>query len=255
MNLTQEQKEKLGIIDERVDFYFKVENAVVDGYVVEEINLKTGKLETVEKSYFDNVYEFAVFTVLSRYCNNGQVAFPSVPTLAKKCCCGESSIKKAIKSLEQKGFIKKVNRKKPNSQENDSNAYAIKNIEQIIRVGRVATDVGRVATDVGRVATDKKNKLIKNKLKINHDKTLDIFESLFKEFDGINFTKTNQASVKELLKTMSEKNVINYLKETYEELKKANGVKNVASTFSAKIKKGNRQINSKPKVEKTNNPI
>ena len=30
INLTEEQKQILGIKDERVDFYFKVENAVID---------------------------------------------------------------------------------------------------------------------------------------------------------------------------------------------------------------------------------
>ncbi|MGL5189240.1 MAG: hypothetical protein ACRC7S_06250 [Cetobacterium sp.] len=91
--------------------------------------------------------------------------------------------------------------------------------------------------------------------KNNHDKTLDVFEDLFKKFEGINFTKTNQASVKKLLKTMSEKNVIDYLIETYEELKKARGIKSIASAFSAKIKKGDRQVNTKPKVESIDNPI
>ncbi|MGL5798415.1 MAG: hypothetical protein ACRCYT_09450 [Cetobacterium sp.] len=94
-----------------------------------------------------------------------------------------------------------------------------------------------------------------NKNKKYHDKELDVFENLFKKFDGINFTKTNQASVKKLLKTMSEKNVIDYLVETYEELKKAKGIKSIARAFSVKIQKGERQVNSKPKVEKTNDPI
>lgn len=92
------------------------------------------------------------------------------------------------------------------------------------------------------------------KIKTVLDKTLDVFENLFKEF-GINFTKTNQASVKVLLKTMSEKEVIEYLRETYTALKENKSIKSIARAFTAKIQKGERQINSKPKVEKTNNPI
>lgn len=161
--LSKEQKQQLGIVDNRVDFYFKVENSVIDGYESEEINPETGKLEIVEKSYFDNVYELAVYTALSRYCNNGQVAFPSIATLAKRCCCGQTSVKNAIKGLEEKGFIKKLNRKKANSAENDTNIYAIKNIEEIVNVGRVATDVGRNTTDgVGRETTRKKNNNLNN---------------------------------------------------------------------------------------------
>ena len=185
INLTDEQKEILGIKDERVDFYFRVENSVIDGYEIEEINPKTGKVEIVEKSYFDNIYELAVYTTLSRYCNNGKVAFPSISTLAKKCCCGQTSVKNAIKGLEQKGFIKKLNRKKVNSLENDTNIYAIKNIEEIFKVGRVATDVGRVATDVGRVATSKNNNINNNN--INKTCMYDMsFEKIEKEDFGIN---------------------------------------------------------------------
>lgn len=54
INLTEEQKQILGIKDERVDFYFKVENAVIDNPEV-----------------FSNIYESHLFVVLSRYCNNG----------------------------------------------------------------------------------------------------------------------------------------------------------------------------------------
>lgn len=161
--LSEDQKRQLGVVDNRLDFYFKVENSVIDGYESEEINPKTNKVEIVEKSYFDNVYELVVYTALSRYCNNGQVAFPSIQTLAKRCCCGQTSIKNAIKGLEQKGFIKKINRKKANSAENDTNIYAIKNIEQIVNVGRVATDVGRDTTEgVGRETTGKKNNILNN---------------------------------------------------------------------------------------------
>lgn len=239
MNLTDEQKEILGIVDNRVDFYFKVENSVIDGYEAEEINPKTGKVEIVEKSYFDNVYELAVYTVLSRYCNNGQVAFPSIPTLAKRCCCGQTSVKNAIKGLEQKGFIKKLNRKKANSAENDTNIYAIKNIEEIVNVGRVATDVGRNTTDgVGRETTGKKNNIlnnnninnktcnmssIENDLCVNPKGYLrkDKWEKFINEnLIGVDYQKDIQTTIKNLEKKWSEKQIQEYLLEVYK-----NGIK------------------------------
>lgn len=73
----------------------------------------------------------------------------------------------------------------------------------------------------------------------NHDS--DIFEKLFKEF-GINYTTTNQESVKKLLAKMTQDEVVRYLKETYEAISKTASVKNIAALFSMKIKKGERQI-------------
>lgn len=59
INLTQVQKKKLGVIeDKRVDFYFKVENEVVNNTTI-----------------FSNIYESHLFVILSRYCNNGGIAF------------------------------------------------------------------------------------------------------------------------------------------------------------------------------------
>lgn len=235
INLTDEQKEILGIVDNRVDFYFKVENSVIDGYQAEEINPKTGKLEIIEKSYFDNVYELAVYTALSRYCNNGQVAFPSIPTLAKKCCCGQTSIKNAIKGLEQKGFIKKLNRKKANSAENDTNIYAIKNIEEIVSVGRNTTDVGRMATEgVGRETTGKKNNILNNNNINNKTCNMsstendlginpkgyprkDKWEKFINEnLIGIDYIPEIEKSIKDYEKTLNKKGVNNPEKEIKE---------------------------------------
>lgn len=80
----------------------------------------------------------------------------------------------------------------------------------------------------------------------NHDS--DIFEKLFKEF-GINYTTTNQESVKKLLTKMTLDEVVKYLKETYEAISKTAAVKNRAALFSMKIKKGERQI-TKTETEK-----
>lgn len=91
-----------------------------------------------------------------------------------------------------------------------------------------------------------------NKINIkNHDHEeekkhdLDFFENLFKEFK-INFTKTNQESVKKLLKSFSsQKQVEEYLRETYNNILATPGVKDPAGLFSVKIGKGERQVISK----------
>lgn len=235
--ITDEQKELLGIIDKREKLYFQVENSVIDGYKVEEE--KNGKKKVVTKSYFDSIYEFAVYTALSRYCNEGQVAFPSIPTLAINCCCSVDSVKRAIASLEEKGFIKKVTRKKVGTSVNDTNLYAIQNIEIIrkearknIKVGADSTDVGAVSTDgVGAVSTTKKNnvkeKQIKNKhVTCNSDESLgtnpkgfprkDKIEKFLNEnMEGIDYTKEIQEVIARHLKKESEEKVLATLLETY----------------------------------------
>lgn len=102
-----------------------------------------------------------------------------------------------------------------------------------------------------------KLKSYKHKTNIkNHDNQeekkhdLDYFEILFKEFK-INFTKTNQESVKKLLVSLSsEKKVEEYLRETYENIKKTLSVKDPARLFSSKIAKGERQVIPKAAMKK-----
>ena len=84
--LTVEQKKMLNIIeDKRVDFYFRVENAVIDNYQM-----------------FDNIYEAYLYVVLCRYCNNGSVAFPGYKKLADQCHCSRRTIINTMNSLEKK---------------------------------------------------------------------------------------------------------------------------------------------------------
>lgn len=100
-----------------------------------------------------------------------------------------------------------------------------------------------------------KLKSYKHKTNIkNHDQEekkadLDFFENLFKEFK-INFTKTNQESVKKLMVSLSSKKVEEYLRETYENIKKTPSVKDPARLFSAKIAKGERQVIPKATMKK-----
>lgn len=241
MDLTPEIKEQLGIVDNRKDFYFKVENAVIDGYMEYDTELK----RDAPKDYFSNIYEKMVFIVLSRYANNNDgIAFPSISTIARNALCGATKVRECIKSLEKKGFIKKVTRPKTNK-DNDSNLYSVKNIEILEK--KPLKENFSIPTSPHEVATspdEPYKELYKNNYKKNHDsnkKVNDIFEKLFEEF-GINYTTKNQASVKKLLSKMKQEAVIDYLKETYINISSSPGVENIAALFSAKIEKQERQV-------------
>lgn len=67
------------------------------------------------------------------------------------------------------------------------------------------------------------------------------FEALFKEFN-ISYTFKNQESIKKLKEKMSDKEIVLYLRETYENIKLNPDVKNIGALFSSKIAKGERQI-------------
>ncbi|MGL4393215.1 MAG: helix-turn-helix domain-containing protein [Fusobacteriaceae bacterium] len=111
MELTDDQKEKLGIKDERIDFYFKVENAVIDDEI------------------FDSATEGFVFVVLSRYCNNNKYAYPSLNTLLKKCKISKPTLLQNINSLIAKGLLKKETRTGLNGS-NESNLYSVQNFKK-----------------------------------------------------------------------------------------------------------------------------
>lgn len=257
VNLTDEQKEALGIKDERKDFYFKVENEVIDNPEV-----------------FDTDREFILFIVLSRYCNNNQIAYPSLETLAKKSRCTKRNLIKALNGLVEKGLVKKVKRYDEETKTYQSNLYAVQTLKEYIvkdkdnnylkEVVSLSTLGGGVASDtrgsdaidtrVVSLPTPNKEQIIKNNNIKNHDhdNELDFFENLFKEF-GINFTTTNKNSVLRLRKSLSLKDVELYLRETYQAIKDNKDVVNVAALFSSKIAKGERQINSKPKEKNKEN--
>lgn len=244
MDLTPEIKEQLGIVDSRKDFYFKVENSVIDGYMKYDEELK----RDVSKDYFSNIYEKMVFIILSRYANNNDgIAFPSISTIARNALCGATKVRECIKSLEKKGFIKKVTRPKMNK-DNDSNLYSVKNIEKIeVLKKNPLKENFSIPTSPHEVATspdEPYKELYKKNYKKNHDNNKnanDIFEKLFEEF-GINYTTKNQASVKKLLSKMKQEAVIDYLKETYINISSSPGVENIAALFSAKIEKQERQV-------------
>lgn len=88
----------------------------------------------------------------------------------------------------------------------------------------------------------------------NHDNEHDYFEKMFKEEFNVNYTKSNQLAIKNLRKKMSKQQVVDYLKETYNNLQdNKDKINNIAALFSTKIKKQERQINISTK--KNNNKI
>ncbi|MGL5595860.1 MAG: replication initiator protein A [Cetobacterium sp.] len=68
----------------------------------------------------------------------------------------------------------------------------------------------------------------------------DLFENLFEKI-GVNFTTTNQKSIKKLLKTLSKEQVEQYLLETYENMRTNPNIENLEGAFSIKIITGERQ--------------
>ncbi|MGE1044080.1 DnaD domain protein [Bacillus wiedmannii] len=83
----------------------------------------------IENDAIDNcdldVYEFKAYAVIVRHANRDtQSAFPSLTTLAEKVGCGRKKIVQCIKSLEEKGYIQKVNRKDEQGN-NLSNIYYV----------------------------------------------------------------------------------------------------------------------------------
>ncbi|WP_227483842.1 MULTISPECIES: helix-turn-helix domain-containing protein [unclassified Clostridioides] len=71
------------------------------------------------------IYEKMIYIVLARHSNEESFCFPSYKTISAKCGCSERQAKNVIKSLEEKGLIKKENRTRDNSNEKESNIYFI----------------------------------------------------------------------------------------------------------------------------------
>lgn len=145
-------------------------------------------------------------------------------------------------TLENKELNKWTEKSSTSGQKN----HPLKNSSQVD--GKTVHQWTEKVSIGGQENCHKKNQNQKKQNQKNQiiDDSLKIFENLFNEFE-ITFTKTNQTSVLKLLRTMKEKDVIQYLKETYENIKETPNVKSIARLFSSKIAKGERQINSTPK--------
>ena len=74
-----------------------------------------------------NIYEKAICYQIARYSNNGNVAFPSYNTLAKKCGMSRRKAIDTVKDLVEKNILIKVTRlgNAETAERNESNLYAL----------------------------------------------------------------------------------------------------------------------------------
>ena len=230
--------------------YFKVENIVIDGYSSYDKELD----QVVHKDLFECIHEKMIYMILERYANNNDgIAFPSISTIAKSAMCGVTTVKKYLKKLVDKGYITKTLRPKANG-DNDSNIYTVKNLSEICK----DIFLPQSPSDPGTSPDDHyKEQYINNSDIKDHDKSNidantqsstsvvssdpDSFKNFFKNIE-VGYTTKNKNSVKALLKKMKPQQVIQYLKETWENIKITPGVVNAPALFSIKIERQERQM-------------
>ncbi len=231
INLTEKEKDYLGIEDDRKDFYFKVENAVVDNCEM-----------------FETIYEYAVFITLSRYCNCNEISFASCETLAKNSHCSPRKIKDVLKALVEKGLIKKIKRGG-----NSTDIYKVQTLKKYFSTDKKKEATSLVhgvhhnqsAQDAQLVVHDKssfgahgahnKELLIKNNIKKKNTTTnpkiisnlkKDSSSSIFDFLDLEEFSKINSITKKNIRKNIKELS-IDKLREVYKQtesvISKGNG--------------------------------
>ncbi|MGL5778068.1 replication initiator protein A [Cetobacterium sp.] len=113
------------------------------------------------------------------------------------------------------------------------------------------SDYTNCNSEITQIVDGIKNNSSKNNInKIMNHEEHDFFENLFKNL-AVNFTTTNQKSVKKLLsnKNSTTESVKEYLLETYENMKSNPSVKNLPAAFSRKISTGKRQEEYKEKTK------
>jgi hypothetical protein len=97
-------------------------------------NLRDGRVKNwfyLENDLLDRddltIYEKTVYIVIARYVNSENKAFPSYETIAKKGSMAKVQAKRVVKSLIQKGLLKKEIRKNKNNKSYTSNLYTLLN--------------------------------------------------------------------------------------------------------------------------------
>lgn len=73
------------------------------------------------------IYEKTVYIVIARYVNGENKAFPSYETIAKKGSMAKVQAMRVVKSLIQKGLLKKEARKNKDNEGSTSNLYTLLN--------------------------------------------------------------------------------------------------------------------------------
>ncbi len=76
-----------------------------------------------------NIYEIGVYVMLSSHIDRStRQAFPSVPTLARECGISQNSVRKALRSLCEKGLISQrenYNEKASGARARTANIYTV----------------------------------------------------------------------------------------------------------------------------------
>src|SRR4030043_1621091 len=97
-------------------------------------NLRDGRTKNwfyLENDLLDRedltIYEKTVYIVIARYVNGENKAFPSYETIAKKGSMAKVQAKRVVKSLIQKGLLKKEVRKTKDNKGYTSNLYTLLN--------------------------------------------------------------------------------------------------------------------------------
>ena len=73
------------------------------------------------------IYEKTVYIVIARYVNGENKAFPSYETIAKKGSMAKVQAMRVVKSLTQKGLLKKEGRRNKDNEGSTSNLYTLLN--------------------------------------------------------------------------------------------------------------------------------
>jgi predicted transcriptional regulator len=97
-------------------------------------NLRDGRVRNwfyLENALMDRedltIYEKTVYIVLARYVNGENKAFPSYETIAKKGSMAKVQAMRVVKSLIQKGLLKKESRRNKKNKGSTSNLYTLLN--------------------------------------------------------------------------------------------------------------------------------
>lgn len=88
------------------------------------VNIDYGVLH--DTKHFNKVYEKMVYVMLCKWADfQTKDSFPSIPTLAKECCCSENSVRSAVKKLVELKLINVQVRKRKDGSGQSSNLYTI----------------------------------------------------------------------------------------------------------------------------------
>lgn len=98
-----------------------------------------------------SAYALVVRFFLARCANGSGQSFPSINTIAQKCSISRSTVVRALKELEDNGWIRRDSRKKENSKEKDTTVYTLLVVEE----GSVSQTLGSITGNLGSVSQNR----------------------------------------------------------------------------------------------------